>query len=72
MDKLNEYYEKTADSDVHILAMRMSLLMGFVCVFADFIAHSATPCTQDGSLQKTLEHVVTTGGFRVGSECSMS
>ena len=47
MDKLNEYYKKTADSDAHILAMCMSLaVMGFVHVFANIIAYySATPWT---------------------------
>lgn len=43
MNKLNKYYKKTADSDAHILAMHMSSLMGFVHVFANIIACSATP-----------------------------
>lgn len=30
MDKLNEYYEKTADSDAHILAMCMFLWVLFL------------------------------------------
>ena len=45
-DKLNEYYKKTADSDAHILTMRMSDVDSTVVfTIADILLYSATPRT---------------------------
>lgn len=68
--KLDEYYQKTADSDAHVLAMCKFpiLLYGF---HSDKLI-SVTPWAKEGPLRKTLEYKTPTRSLEIDTECSMS
>ena len=66
MAKLDQYYNRSAESDAHIMAMGKSFLITVYCADQSSILRSVEPKEEDGAFHKVL--VIRT--CRRGQKCS--
>ena len=67
MAKLDQYYNRSAESDAHIMAMGKSFLITVYCADQSSILRSVEPKEEDGTFHKVL--VIRT--CRRGRKCSL-
>ena len=54
MVKLDQYYQRSAESDAHIMAMGKSSFIPMYCTDQSSMLHSPEPEEEDGSFHKVL------------------
>ena len=54
MAKLNQYYQRSAESNAHIMAMGKSSFIPMYCADQSSMPHSPEPKEEDGSFHKVL------------------